>query len=920
MKRLSIKYQILLITLIPIFLIDVFFTYTSFDSNIDQANELLQSKGQIIAKQLAGASEFNLISGNDQQIQYMLDQTIDTNAVVLASIRDQQGKLIAESVSEDFQADNVLNYYYYRNPVMSQSISEPDVFTTDQVERGNDSTIGWVHLYVSRKQLETTEARITRDSIIFFIIVLLLAVVLTVIISRRITQPVFTLLEHLKNVETGRLGENISPLALNEIGAVQKGFNRMTQALLSNRTQLNNKIQQATQQLNVAIADLESKNRELGFARDEAQNANKIKSEFLANMSHEIRTPINGIKGFISLISQSNLDQTQKKYADIVLKSTIDLTDIINEILDFSKLESGKLQILEDDFDLHEVIEQTRDTLFITVLAKKVDLNLIIYSDTPRHVCGDKLRLKQILLNLIGNAIKFTDQGEVVIRVSVDQQTQTEVKVLITVEDSGIGISADDQAALFTAFSQVETADNRRFSGTGLGLAISKNLINLMGGEVSLQSEVGKGSTFSVLLPLKLAKIAGETVAEQKDINKTAMIVGNHKTCLQEIQSLFDRAGITTVPILLGQQVIEKISENINQNRNSIDYLVVDYRHFDKNLAKLIDSEKEHGMRIIAMHYDPRLIQDLDRGKIDFISIINSTTSLVNLLDGTATDLAVETSDNRLGPIQLHPKKVLFVDDNEVNLKLGSELIRIWGHKVHEASSADQAMNHFRKEKFDLIILDIQMPEIDGITLLSMMRKERPQDSTPVVALTANILNQEAERLLKLGFDYYLSKPIDENKFRTLLDGPLGHKTRATDNPEIIGQNNKAASVDFKQSLTLASNNESLLHQIFEILLRDIPQHKQQLLNAVQQSDYAKLSSLVHKIHGITCYTSLPCLKSQVVSIQQQLAEDSFSLLQGAVNEMIEELEKIRAEVESFLLQTVAPSEDLVNSDSVRPG
>ena len=244
MKRLSIKYQILLITLIPIFLIDVFFTYTSFDSNIDQANELLQSKGQIIAKQLAGASEFNLISGNDQQIQYMLDQTIDTNAVVLASIRDQQGKLIAESVSEDFQADNVLNYYYYRNPVMSQSISEPDVFTTDQVERGNDSTIGWVHLYVSRKQLETTEARITRDSIIFFIIVLLLAVVLTVIISRRITQPVFTLLEHLKNVETGRLGENISPLALNEIGAVQKGFNRMTQALLSNRTQLNNKIQQ----------------------------------------------------------------------------------------------------------------------------------------------------------------------------------------------------------------------------------------------------------------------------------------------------------------------------------------------------------------------------------------------------------------------------------------------------------------------------------------------------------------------------------------------------------------------------------------------------------------------------------------------------------------------------------------------------
>jgi two-component system sensor histidine kinase BarA len=917
MKRLGIKYQILLITLIPVFLIDVFFTYTSFDSNIEQANELLQSKGQIIAKQLAGASEFNLISGNDKQIQYMLDQTIDTNAVILASVYDQQGKLIAKSISEEFQTDNVLNYYYYRNPVMSQSISEPDVFTTDPTERTADSTIGWVHLYVSRKQLEATEARITRDSIIFFVIVLLLSIVLTVIISRRITQPIFTLLEHLKNVETGRLGENINPLALNEIGAVQKGFNRMTQALLSNQTQLNNKIQQATLQLNDAIADLESKNRELGFARDEAQNANKIKSEFLANMSHEIRTPINGIKGFISLISQSNLNHTQKKYADIVLKSTIDLTDIINEILDFSKLESGKLQIVEDDFDLHEVIEQTRDTLFITVLAKNIDLNLIIYSDTPRYVCGDKLRLKQILLNLIGNAIKFTDRGEVVIRVSVEQQTQTEVKILITVEDSGIGISDEDQEPLFTAFSQVETATNRRFSGTGLGLAISKNLINLMGGDISLQSEAGKGSTFSVLLPLRLNNRVIEDTPEQKHDNKTAMIVASRKTCLQEIQSLFDRAGINTVPILLEQPVTEKISENINQNRNSIDYLVVDYRHFDADLAKIVEAEKEQDMRIIAMHYDPGLIPDLDREKIDFISVINTTTSLVNLLNRTTTDLAVENSSKQKHLVQLHPKKVLFVDDNEVNLKLGSELIRIWGHEVCEANHADQAMNYYRKQNFDLIILDIQMPDIDGITLLSMMRKERPEDITPVVALTANILNQEADRLLKLGFDYYLSKPIDEEKFRTLLDDRLDQETKIVSNPDSNKQNSKATSVNFEHCLTLASNNESLLHQIFEILLRDIPEHKQQILDAVQQSNYAKLSAIVHKIHGITCYTSLPHLKSQVVSIQQQLAQESYLLLEEAVNEIIEELENVREEVELFLLQATATSGNSVDPESV---
>ena len=206
-----------------------------------------------------------------------------------------------------------------------------------------------------------------------------MAVILTVAISRKITQPIFRLMEHLKYVETGQLGKTIEPTEDNEIGAVQKGFNRMTHSLLANRRQLNQRIQQATRQLNEAITDLETKNRELGFARDQAQNANRTKSEFLANMSHEIRTPINGIKGFISLLSQSQLDISQQRYVDIILKSTADLSNIVNEILDFSKMESGKLHIVEEEFDLYEVIEQTRDLLFINVLTKNIDLNLIIY-------------------------------------------------------------------------------------------------------------------------------------------------------------------------------------------------------------------------------------------------------------------------------------------------------------------------------------------------------------------------------------------------------------------------------------------------------------------------------------------------------------------------------------------------------------
>ena len=413
MRRLGIKYQILLITLIPVFLIDLFFTYTHIDNSIDQANELLQSKGEIIARQIAGASEFSLFTGNDSQIQYLLDQSVGSNDIVQASIYDRQGQLVAESIASGYAPADTADYFYHRESITSQSIEHSDVFTPDLTDARQTRTLGWVHLYISRYRLQQTTRQIIADSIIFFVSILVMAIALTMAISHRITQPIINLMEHLKNVETGQLGKIIDPTEDNEIGAVQKGFNRMTQSLLTNRRHLNQRIQQATQQLNEAITDLESKNRQLGFARDEAQNANRSKSEFLANMSHEIRTPINGIKGFISLLSQSKLEPAQQRYVDIILKSTADLTNIVNEILDFSKMESGKLNIVDEEFDLYEVIEQTRDLLFINVLTKNIDLNLIIYSDTPRWLIGDKLRLKQILLNLIGNAIKFTDQGRV---------------------------------------------------------------------------------------------------------------------------------------------------------------------------------------------------------------------------------------------------------------------------------------------------------------------------------------------------------------------------------------------------------------------------------------------------------------------------------------------------------------------------
>ncbi|MCP4334898.1 MAG: response regulator [Gammaproteobacteria bacterium] len=896
MKNLGIKYQILLVTLIPVLLIDTFFTWSHITRSIDQANELLHSKGLIIARQIAGASEFNLYSGNDSQIRYLLEQSVGSDDIVLASVFDKQGNLIAESASNSYRQSDMTDYFYFRQAILSQGIMYSDVFTPDTDEGLRSSVLGWVNLYISPQHLQQKTLQIISESAVFFISILVMAVILTIVIGRRITQPIFRLIEHLKFVETGQLGKIIEPTESNEIGAVQKGFNRMTHALLANRRHLNRRIQQATQQLNEAITDLESKNRELGFARDQAQDANRTKSEFLANMSHEIRTPINGIKGFISLLSQSRLDASQQRYVDIILKSTSDLTSIVNEILDFSKMESGKLHIVDEAFDLYEVIEQTRDILFINVLAKDIDLNLIIFSDTPRRVIGDKLRLKQILLNLIGNAIKFTDQGRVVVRVCLEDIADQIARIGITVEDSGIGISETDQESLFQAFSQVESSDTRRFSGTGLGLVISKNLATLMGGDISMQSTAGKGSKFSLLLPFGLS-VANETTQENDATPVNALIFASEQNCLMEIRSLFERAGADTECELIdSSQGSVPVVRSIQRAIAWVDILVFDLRHLELEFDTLLDRNTTRSARVIVMHYDPDVEVPVKLDGIEFVSIINASRKIAQIVSRQApvdgcTDTVAEPAASR-------SKKVLLVDDNPINLKLASELIRLWGHQVSEADHGEQAFEIYQRESFDLIILDIQMPGIDGVSLLQMMREFNPDDRTPMVALTANVLNREADRLLELGFDYFLGKPIDEGRFRALLDGrPL--RRLASDESDI--DPDPECSVDYSGSLTLCADNQSLLKQILEILRRDIPDQRRQLADAFAELDYDRLGALAHKLQGVTCYASLPRLKRLVAGLQRQLAGNADTPLERLMRELDEELETIDASVAQYL-------------------
>ena len=577
----------------------------------------------------------------------------------------------------------------------------------------------------------------------------------------------------------------------------------------------------------------------------------------------------------------------QQRYADIIARSTEDLINIVNEILDFSKIESDKVELVNQSFNLYELLETTRDSLFAGAMEKGIDLYLCIYSDTPVQLIGDPFRIKQILVNLIGNAIKFTDRGFVSVTVMLDDETDDNVILKIDIEDSGIGISEEDQKNLFQAFKQIESDTNRRYTGTGLGLVISQNLARLMGGDIRLHSEQGKGSCFTLLTPLQ--KDPEQTDAPPCE-DKSAMIYATSARGLKEIQTLFNHTGYTTETQLLdAASNFDQLHRQLKQQLAYLDVVVLDLRHQHRDMPQLIDADISAACKVIIMHYDQSLVDISNYPDCHFISIINQASQLEQNINPPAHDdrhhsgLPVVAAD--------HAKKLLVVDDNPINLALACELTRLWGHDPQQANNATDAMKLFRSQDFDLILLDIQMPEIDGIQLMQMMREFKPNLAVPIVAITANVLDEEMQRLLKLGFDAYISKPIDEAKLQGLLNRQYPCLTQTADN-NADNDNPRAESVDYDLTRKLSANNIKLMKATFSMLQLELPCYVQEITLAIDAEEDKQIEDITHKLKGVCCYAGLPELKRLLENYDAAKKIDKQAIL-AVCREIRAELQRI---------------------------
>ncbi|HBD7143666.1 TPA: response regulator [Legionella pneumophila] len=905
LKSIGIKYQLRITTLIPAFLVALLFAFFYNGLFGKDLKQHMSRLGEAYIRQLLPAAQYAMLRNDYRTLQGLINASTINPEVKALAFYNADGRLIAyrggkHSIHKPFNPPDYTGDYieskqinpFTINFIAPITIPKFNLYSSTEFKEPStpkifqaDDILGWLSIDIDTQSLLIKRYQMLIVTIFITLFGLLMGLTIHYFLSKRIYMPIARLRRSMKQILSNEFETEIRVSSPGELGIIEKGCAHLQRQYLNTVRDLNHHIEIATADLQQSLELLEEKNIELSLEKKKTEEKSRQKSEFIANMSHEIRTPMNGVIGFTNVLLESKLDPLQLDYVKTIKSSAQDLLSIINDILDFSKIDAGKLNLDCIPLDVRGCIDEVLSLASPNAHKKGIDLIPITDINVPKMVLGDPLRIKQIISNLVTNAVKFTDHGYVLIRTKIEQETDKDYTLLFAIADTGIGISPEDQTKLFTAFNQADTSITRRYGGSGLGLVICKKLCEEMHGRISLTSEINKGSTFSARI--KVEKL----VAYEIEKNQTHRFAHLKIICFDDnplhLEAIGNGLGFWGIEAIRVDS-FNKLSRILTKHKDCKIAFINVNQGCERQAAELIAKHKQIPFVLISKWP----INDFAAlGARGFLYKPISIQKLQDLIESIANENQTEKNTNQeLDTLReqlrfLHPE-ILIAEDNPVNKMLLTSLLNN-NANITTVDDGEMAVTACEDKKFDMILLDLHMPKLNGLEAAKMIRQKSLMNKhSPIVLITASSSDLSSIDMKKSGVDFCFQKPIDEKQLLIQI-------LRIVDKT-------KHAAIDWQLCVQKVSGNQALAEEFLAKFIEELYKNRDEFIELMHQKNVKGLADLAHKLHGACCFCGVPILQKRVAQLEK-LARRTANAdnLTEAFTDLIQSIDAVISEYEN---------------------